>query len=63
MDGHFVFAEAPRRVYWEVTRACDLVCRHCRAEAIPCRSPDELTTTEAIRLLHELGRFGPPAPH
>lgn len=63
MDCRFVFAEAPRRIYWEVTRACDLACRHCRAEAMPRRSPDELTTTEALRLLDELSRFGTPAPH
>jgi len=63
MDSRFVFAEAPRRIYWEVTRACDLACRHCRAEAMPCPSPDELTTAEALRLLDELGRFGTPPPH
>ena len=28
-----IFDRAPRRVYWELTRACDLACRHCRAEA------------------------------
>lgn len=54
MGSRFVFAEAPLRVYWELTRACDLTCRHCRAEAIPSRDPDELTTAEAFRLLDEL---------
>jgi hypothetical protein len=33
MIAGLVFERAPRRVYWEVTRACDLACRHCRAEA------------------------------
>lgn len=59
----FVFAEVPRRVYWELTRACDLACRHCRAEAIPCRDPEELTTVEGFRLLDQLAEFGTPAPH
>jgi len=59
----FVFAEAPLRVYWELTRACDLACRHCRAEAIPCRDPKELTTAEGFRLLDQLVEFGSPAPH
>lgn len=59
----FVFAEAPLRVYWELTRACDLACRHCRAEAIPCRDPEELTTVEGFRLLDQLAEFGTPAPH
>jgi len=59
----YVFARAPLRVYWELTRACDLACRHCRAEAIPSRHPEELTTEEGFRLLDQLVEFGPPAPH
>src|SRR5262244_4569951 len=51
------------RVYWELTRACDLACRHCRAEAVPERAPDELTTGECERVLRELATAGPPAPH
>ncbi|MBI4562980.1 MAG: TIGR04053 family radical SAM/SPASM domain-containing protein [Candidatus Rokubacteria bacterium] len=58
----FVFAEAPLRVYWEVTRACDLACRHCRAEAIPRRDPRELGTAEGRRLLDALAEFGRPGP-
>ncbi len=58
----YVFADAPRRVYWELTRACDLACRHCRAEAIPWRDPDELTTTEGFRFLDQLAKLR-PAPH
>ncbi|HWQ68546.1 MAG TPA: radical SAM/SPASM domain-containing protein, partial [Patescibacteria group bacterium] len=41
---HLVFAEAPKLIYWELTRACDLVCTHCRAEAIAARDPFELST-------------------
>jgi len=53
---------APQRVYWELTRACDLACRHCRAEAIPQRDPGELTTAEGRRLLEALREFGDPGP-
>ena len=57
------FEQAPARVYWELTRACDLACRHCRAEAVPERAPDELTTGECERVLRELAPAGPPPPH
>ncbi len=59
----FVFGDAPQRIYWEVTRACGLACRHCRAEAMPFRSPWELTTVEAKRLLDQIAEFGSPPPH
>lgn len=61
-DG-FVFAHAPMLVYWEMTLSCGLACRHCRATAIPARSPDELTTTEGRRLLDGISGFGRPYPH
>ena len=48
----------PLVLIWEVTRACELACRHCRANARPERHPDELTTTEAKRLLREAAGFG-----
>lgn len=57
------FERAPARVYWELTRACDLACRHCRAEAMPVRAPDELTTEECERVLRELATAGPALPH
>ncbi len=63
MTTSHVFDQAPRRVYWEVTRACDLACRHCRAEAAPDPDPLELTPAEGRRLLDALARFGDPLPH
>ena len=63
MSSRFVFAEAPLRVYWELTRACDRACRHCRAEAIPRRDPRELSTVEGRRFLDALVEFGRPGPH
>lgn len=59
----FTYDNAPQRVYWETTSACDLACRHCRAEASPDRDPAELTTEEGRRLLERLAAFGSPLPH
>ncbi len=59
----YVFEHAPARVYWELTRACDLACRHCRAEAMPSRASDELDTAECERVLDDLAAAGHPRPH
>lgn len=59
----FRFDRAPLRVYWEVTRACDLACRHCRAEAGAGRHPAELAVPEAANLAAQLASAGPPHPH
>jgi radical SAM protein with 4Fe4S-binding SPASM domain len=54
------FHHAPRIVIWEATRACDLACTHCRAEAVPERAAEELSTAEACALLdHVRAAFGP----
>jgi AdoMet-dependent heme synthase len=53
------FDQSPFLVIWETTQACDLACKHCRAEAQPNRHPDELTTAEARKLLEDVRRFGP----
>ncbi|MBI3649138.1 MAG: TIGR04053 family radical SAM/SPASM domain-containing protein [Actinobacteria bacterium] len=55
-------AARPFIVIWEATRACQLVCRHCRAEAVPDRDPRELTTEEAATLMAQVASFGPPSP-
>lgn len=52
--------QAPFIVFWETTRACDLVCRHCRADAHPGRDPLELTFAEGTRLLDEVRAMGCP---
>jgi MoaA/NifB/PqqE/SkfB family radical SAM enzyme/metal-sulfur cluster biosynthetic enzyme len=56
------FARAPFIVIWETTRACALACVHCRAEAVPRRDPDELSTEEAKRLIDRVAAFGDPPP-
>ncbi len=51
------FAKHPLMFYYEVTRACDLVCRHCRASAQSCARPDELSPEESCALLRDVARF------
>jgi radical SAM protein len=57
-----VFADAPARVYWEITRACALACRHCRAEAAPFASPNELDHATSLRVIAQLAAAD-PKPH
>ena len=59
---HSDVAERPFMVIWEVTRACALACAHCRADAMPCRDPRELSTEEGMALLDDLASYGPPRP-
>jgi radical SAM protein len=54
--------DRPFIVIWEVTRACALACAHCRADALPCRDPRELSTEAGIALLDDLASYGPPRP-
>ncbi len=54
------FGERPFIVIWEMTQACDLACVHCRASAQPLRSPFELSTAEARRLIDEIARMQVP---
>jgi radical SAM protein len=52
----------PFLVLFELTRACDLACRHCRAESVSNRDPFELTTDEVEAVLDDLAAMGPPRP-
>lgn len=54
------FDERPFLVFWEITRACALACRHCRAEAQPHRHPRELDRAESSRLIRQLAELNPP---
>ena len=44
----------PFIVIWEVTRACQLKCVHCRADAQLTPDPRELTTEEGINLIDQI---------
>jgi AdoMet-dependent heme synthase len=45
------FDERPFIAIWETTQACDLACKHCRANARPERDGAELSTSEGKQLL------------
>ena len=62
LEKEYRFDNAPMLVYWETTRACDLACLHCRAEADTIRDPFELKTDEAKRLCDEAAAFGGQHP-
>jgi pseudo-rSAM protein/SPASM domain protein len=47
-------------VVWNVTKGCNLACRHCYADAEAERAPGELTTAEGRRFLDELADYGVP---
>lgn len=55
-------ADRPFMIIWEVTQACDLACRHCRASARPEHDPRELTFGEGCDLLDQARSFGDPPP-
>jgi AdoMet-dependent heme synthase len=57
------YAQTPLNLYWEVTLACALACRHCRAEACASPHPEELTLPEAFEFLEQIKDFGSPLPH
>ena len=57
------YAQNPMLVYWEMTQACALACRHCRAEAVSTPSSNELTRAESSDLLHQIAAFDTPLPH
>ena len=54
------FNERPFILFWEVTRACALACRHCRAIAQPQAHPQELNHEEALALVDEIADLAPP---
>ena len=54
--------ERPFLVIWEATRACQLVCEHCRADAQTRSHPLQLSTEEGKRLLDDIAAFGSPSP-
>jgi radical SAM protein len=49
-------------IYWEMTQACALACRHCRAEAISTAHPRELNFKESVTFLRQIPEFGEPLP-
>lgn len=54
--------ERPFLVIWETTRACDLSCRHCRAEAQPEHDPTALSFEQSCNLIRQVEELGTPRP-
>lgn len=51
------FGRSPLMFYYEVTMACDLVCKHCRASAQADPDPDELSTEQSMALIDQVASF------
>ena len=51
---------APRLVAWEVTRRCNLKCRHCRASAGDCAVDGEFSLDEAKAVIDDIASFAKP---
>ncbi len=51
------FGTSPLMFYYEVTLACDLACKHCRASAQESPHADELSTVAAKALLDQAAAF------
>ena len=56
------YSQTPMNIYWEMTQACALTCRHCRAEAMPGPHPMELTFEQGVGFLRQIPEFGNPLP-
>ena len=54
------FNHSPMIVFYEVTQACGLVCKHCRACAQTHAHPGELNSQEARQLIDQLAEFPSP---
>ena len=54
------FNQDPFIVIWELTRACQLHCLHCRAEAQHTRDPRELTFEEGKTLIDQIYEMNNP---
>lgn len=54
------FGTNPLMFYYEVTQACDLICKHCRASAQADPDPQELGTAEAFQLIEQVASFPRP---
>jgi len=59
---NYDLSQRPFMVIWETTQACDMACRHCRAEAQPEHNPNALSFAEGKTLLDQIADFGMPRP-
>ena len=50
----------PAVIAWEITRRCELKCRHCRGAARDCDYVDEFSTEECFKTIDSLAEFSKP---
>ncbi|MBU2600531.1 radical SAM protein [bacterium] len=50
----------PNLIAWEITRSCNLNCKHCRAKASLGPYPGELSTQECFKLLDDIAALAKP---
>ena len=50
----------PVIIAWEITRRCELKCRHCRGAARDCEYADEFSTEECFKTVDALVGFSQP---
>ncbi len=55
-------SQRPFMVIWETTQACDLACKHCRAESQPQHHPDMLSFEDGKNLIDQVVELGKPHP-
>jgi len=51
--------DRPSTVVWEVSRACDVACLHCRPSVQESRSSLELSTYEGYELIEQIAELAP----
>ena len=51
------FSHSPLMFYYEVTQACDLICKHCRASAQEAADPLELNHAQSLALIDQITTF------
>lgn len=54
------FAHSPFIAFYEVTRACDLLCKHCRACAMTQPHRNQLSNSQSKALIDQLASFPKP---
>lgn len=54
--------QRPFMVIWETTQACDLACKHCRAESQKEHNPLALSLEAGKNLVDQILEFGEPRP-
>jgi heme b synthase len=59
-DDNVYMHHVPRIVAWEITRRCNLFCRHCRASSDLGPYPGELSTEKSLQVIDEIARVSRP---